>query len=311
MKEFDLRRVDLNLLVVFEVLMAERNVTRAAERLGRTQSAVSHSLARLREQVGDPLLVKLGGRMSASPFAERLLEELRPILRSIQRVLVPPQAFDPASSKRVFRIAIPDLTMSLFPLLMERVRREAPGVALEWIARDAQTLLAVVEGQVDVAMISSAAALPEGLERREAGAFKWATFARRNHPAIRAWGRKAWSSWPHVVVNVGGRLQSPVEMAAGTAGRRRVAARVPHFSAVAPLLARTDMLATLPLVAMYETLEQFGLSALRAPFPVDPMPYCLVWSQRLGNDPAIRWLRDHLDRVFREVLNAADAAMLA
>lgn len=108
MNEIDLRRLDLNLLVVFEVLMAERSVTRAAARLGRTQSALSHALARLREQVGDPLLVKVGGRMSPSPFAEKLVEDVRPILRSIQRALVPPQAFDPATSTRTFRVAIPD-----------------------------------------------------------------------------------------------------------------------------------------------------------------------------------------------------------
>src|SRR6266516_2543833 len=79
MNEIDLRRFDLNLLVVFEVLMIERNVTRAAERLGRTQSAVSHSLARLRQQLGDPLLLKGARRMEPTPFALKLLDEAQPI----------------------------------------------------------------------------------------------------------------------------------------------------------------------------------------------------------------------------------------
>src|SRR4030095_3851000 len=109
MNQIDLRRFDLNLLVVLEVLMAERGVTRAAARLGRTQSAISHSLARLREQVGDPLLVKVDGRMTAIPFAHQLSEEIRPILRSLGRVVAPPQPFDPASSQRRFRVAVPDL----------------------------------------------------------------------------------------------------------------------------------------------------------------------------------------------------------
>src|ERR1700710_2656493 len=81
MNEIDLRRFDLNLLVVFEVLMAERNVTRAAERLGRTQSAVSHSLSRLRQQLNDPLLIKAGVRMAPTTFALDLLEQARPLLR--------------------------------------------------------------------------------------------------------------------------------------------------------------------------------------------------------------------------------------
>lgn len=309
MSGIDLRRLDLNLLVVFEVLMAERSVTRAAARLGRTQSAVSHALARLREQVGDPLLVKVGGRMSASPFAEQLADEVRPILRSIQRVLVPPQAFDPATSARRFRLAIPDFATALFPALAARVRRAAPAVALEWIVPRPGLLLAVAEGQVDVALGPSAAALPEGLEREEVGQLEWATFARRDHPAIAEWGAKAWARWPHVAVRTGSTVPSPVAQAAGAlAGERRVLVWVPSFAAVAPLLARTDLIATLPRVVMHESLARFDLRALPPPVPVPPMPHRLVWSRRLAGDPAIRWIRGLLGQAVAEILAAAAAA---
>ena len=140
MNDIDLRRLDLNLLVTFEVLMTERSVTRAAERLSRTQSAVSHALSRLREQVGDPLLIKVGGRMAPSPFAERLIEDVRPILRSIQRVLLPPQRFDAATSTRTFRIAIADIAPSLFPRLMATAAREAPHITIDWVTETPQTL---------------------------------------------------------------------------------------------------------------------------------------------------------------------------
>ena len=88
MNEIQLHRIDLNLLVVFEALMLEGSVAAAADKLGKTPSAVSHALARLREQVGDPLIVKVGWRMQPSPFALTLIEEVRPILRSVKRVLV-------------------------------------------------------------------------------------------------------------------------------------------------------------------------------------------------------------------------------
>ena len=91
MNEIDLRRFDLNLLVVFDVLMVERSVSRAAERLGRTQSAISHSLSRLRSQFGDPLLVKGGVRMQPTAFALDLIEQARPMLSGIQRALSPTQ----------------------------------------------------------------------------------------------------------------------------------------------------------------------------------------------------------------------------
>jgi DNA-binding transcriptional LysR family regulator len=108
MSQIDLRSFDLNLLVVFDVLMSERSVTRAAERLGRTQSAVSHSLSRLREHLGDPLLTKGGARMQPTALALDLIEEVRPMLGGIERVLSPRYAFDPRSSRRVFRLAAYD-----------------------------------------------------------------------------------------------------------------------------------------------------------------------------------------------------------
>jgi len=114
--------------------MNERSVTRAADRLGRTQSAVSHSLSRLRSQLGDPLLIKSGVRMQPTAFALDLVEQARPMLRGIERVLSPRHVFDPASSRLVFRLAAPDFMLTLFANLLERLRTEAPGVSVEWTA---------------------------------------------------------------------------------------------------------------------------------------------------------------------------------
>src|SRR5262245_17897382 len=132
MSQIDLRRFDLNLLIVFEVLMQELSVTRAAERLGRTQSAVSHSLARLRAELGDPLLLKGARRMEPTAFALAFFEEARPILQGLQRMLSPRRRFDSASSTRVFRLAVPDFAHVLFTDLLAAVRAEAPGVSIEW-----------------------------------------------------------------------------------------------------------------------------------------------------------------------------------
>jgi DNA-binding transcriptional LysR family regulator len=153
MHEIDLRRFDLNLLVVFDVLMIERSVTRAAERLGRTQSAVSHSLSRLRQQFGDPLLVKGGLRMQPTAFALDLIEQARPMLGGIQRMLSPQHIFDPQHSRRVFRLAAPDFMLTLFADLLCRLRSEAPSVAIEWTAPREPTLLDVAEGQIDIAIV--------------------------------------------------------------------------------------------------------------------------------------------------------------
>src|SRR5215472_11423294 len=291
MKTIDLRRVDLNLLVVFEVLMSERSVSRAAERLDRTQSAVSHSLARLREQLDDPLLVKRGGQMAPSPYALRLVEEVGPILRGIERVLAPGETFDAATSTRAFRIAAPDFALTLFPELLRRARSAAPGVSIDWTAPSDTMLLPIADGRLDLAILPAGIRLPEAVSAVPIGALQWRCFARRGHPAFRSWGRKAWARWPHVVVRIGDRLRSPVDAASSAAGiQRSIAAWVPNFGAVAPLLAGSDLLATLPAIALGEAREPFGLTAKPVPIPLDPLPHVMARSARHARDPAIEWL---------------------
>jgi DNA-binding transcriptional LysR family regulator len=221
MNEIDLRRLDLNLLVVFEVLMTEGSVTRAAARLGRTQSAVSHALSRLRQQLGDPLLVKTGGGMTPSPYAQKLIEDVRPTLRTIQRIVSPPQAFDPATSRRVFRAAIADFVPTLMPTVISEVLRRAPGVSVEWLAPGAPTMSAVAEGQIDLALVTSSASILPGVEQQSAGELHSATFARKSHPAIARWGLEAWSFWPHVQVQLGERASGSVETTVEERGLKR------------------------------------------------------------------------------------------
>jgi DNA-binding transcriptional LysR family regulator len=304
----DLRRFDLNLLVVFEVLMAELSVTRAAERLGRTQSAISHSLARLRVELGDPLLIKGGARMQPTSFALELLEQARPILRSIQRALAPRQAFDPAISRRRFRFAAPDFARALFTSLLARVRVEAPGASLEWTGARDPMLLEIAEGQLDVAIAPAGLRLPASIIAQPIGALTWGCFARHGHPAFAKWGRNAWSRWPHVAVRVGDSLASPVNAAASAAGlKRTIAGWVPHFSGIAPVLADSDLIATLPAVAMADTLRPYGLDRRPVPFAIDPLPHAMLWSAHRGRDPEIAWLREQLRPIAKSTFAGASS----
>ncbi|MBR0757926.1 LysR family transcriptional regulator [Bradyrhizobium jicamae] len=295
MNEIDLRRFDLNLLVVFDVLMIERNVTRAAERLGRTQSAISHSLSRLRSQFGDPLLIKGGVRMQPTAFALDLIEQARPMLSGIQRVLSPTQAFDPKRSQRVFRVAAPDFALTLFAELLKRVRSEAPAAAVEWTAPRAPTLLEVAEGQIDIAIVPAELRWPPNVAGEPLGALGWRCFGRRDHPAFAKWGRANWTRWPHLVVRVGDNLTSPVNAASSAAGlTRTIGGWVPHFSAIAPILASSDLLATLPVAAMANAVDAYDLRSVKVPFPIAPLPHAMVWCSGRTRDPGLTWLRDRL-----------------
>jgi DNA-binding transcriptional LysR family regulator len=295
MNEIDLRRFDLNLLVVFDVLMTERSVTRAAERLGRTQSAVSHSLSRLREQFGDPLLLRSGVRMQPTPLALELIEQARPMLGGLQRVLSPQHVFDPGKSNRVFRLAVPDFALTLFADLLTRLRTEAPDVAIEWTAPREPTLLDVAEGLIDVAILPAELRWPQGVTGEAIGALGWRCFGRRGHPAFADWGADAWACHPHLVVRVGDALTSPVSVAADAAGLKRVIAGwVPNFSAIAPILAGSDLLATLPELSMSETMHAFRLDSRAVPFPLPPLPHAMVWCAGRSRDPGLVWLRQRL-----------------
>ena len=281
MNEIDLRRFDLNLLAVFEVLMRERSVTRAAERLGRTQSAVSHSLSRLRDQLGDPLLIKGGKRMEPTAIALEFIEQVRPLLRGIERVLSPRHRFEPASSRRVFRLAAPDFALALFTDLLADLRIAAPGVSVEWTGPRETMLLEVAEGQVDMAISPARLRLPAGVVGEDIGALEWRCFANRGHPAFQKWGARAWARWPHLVVRVGDQLESPVNVAAAAAGlKRTIAGWVPNFSVIAPVLAASDLLATLPAPAMAGTLRRFGLEFQTRAFCHRSDPACHAVERR-------------------------------
>src|SRR6056297_612492 len=292
MKEIQLHRIDLNLLVVFEALMSEGSVTGAAETLGKTPSAISHALARLRDQVGDPLMVRVGGRMQPSPFALTLIEDVRPILRSIKRVLAVPEPFDPGSSDRVFRVACP-ISARVLSDVMRTVRAEAPGVTLEWLSAPRQVYDAVAEGLVDIAHLGGETRLPDGLDAVEVAPFKWTSFLRDGHPALAEWGPKAWSRYPHVQVRIANDARSPLDNpAGGKLPDRTIGALISEFSSLGPLLASSDLIGTFPRIMMAWDMQTYGLRPVAPQITPATFRTRFFWSSRLANDPASRWIRE-------------------
>ena len=309
MNEIDLHRVDLNLLVVFEVLMETRSVTATAQKIGRTQSAVSHSLARLRDQLGDPLLVRVGGKMQPSPYAEMIIADVRPILRSIRRVITPRDLFDPATSDRIFRIAMPTLTKDIAEV-SARVEAEAPHVKIEWLPAHRDVYAALSEGLIDLAHLGGEPRLPDGLEQQVMEPFSWVTFARRDHPACADWGLEAWRRYPHLMVNVTQTMQNPFPVAAqDDPGSRRVSAMIGDSAGVASLLAKSDFLATFPAILLAWDMEAFGLRALRPPVDLGSVLVRFFWSARLANDAGGSWIRSIVIESYRRVQAEAEAKL--
>jgi DNA-binding transcriptional LysR family regulator len=185
--------------------------------------------------------------------------------------------------------------LTMFGDLLSGLRTEAPLVALEWTAPRESTLLDVAEGLIDIAIVPAELRWPQGVTGETVGALGWRCFGRRGHAAFSEWGPATWAAWPHLVVRVGDSLTNPVHVAASAAGlERTIAGWVPNFPAIAPILAGSELLATLPTVAMTETLHAYGLDSMEVPFPIPPLPHAMVWCSGRSRDPALGWLRDRL-----------------
>jgi len=290
-----LGETNLNLLVALAALIEEANVTRAAARVGVTQSAMSHSLRELRALLGDQLLVRGPRGMLLTPRAEALRGPLRRGLGELERVVAGKVGWSPATEARVFRIGAGDyLSVRLVPPLLERLGREAPGVDLDVRAADLPRSAALLEsGELDVLTGLGTGDLP-GLRRRALISDRFACLVRAGHPQLR--GRldlDLYCRLPHVLISPRGDSGSVVDSALEQLGRRRrVALRVPYFLVAPLVVARSDMILTAPAHLARELAAHYPLQLLPAPLELPGFTLHLIWHERFDDDPAHRWLRD-------------------
>jgi DNA-binding transcriptional LysR family regulator len=296
----DLRRYDLNLLVTLEALLDEGSVTRAARRLNLSQSAVSAALDRLRTLFSDPLLVRVGNRMQATPFAKRLQGPIKTALSSVSLALALPQKFDPARAKLHVRMGLSDYAgLTILPGLYGILSREAPGISVEVVPKPSdETLMRLVAGDVDIA---TAVNPPEGRDLYNAPLVDetFACVMRPGHPLAR--GRftlQQLVDYPHVVVTAHGASAGNVDKALAARGlKRSIPVAVPVFASAFALLAENDLLAILPERFSRAQAGRFGLVLRKPPLEVPGYTLSIMWHQRTAHDAAHRWLREQLATV--------------
>jgi DNA-binding transcriptional LysR family regulator len=293
-----LRGVDLNLLLAFEALLAERHVTRAAKRLGVTQPAASHALSRLRGLFGDPLLVRgARGEMIPTRRAEALSTPVHRMLVDLVG-LMRTDDFDPRAARRTFRICANDYTeLVLLPRLAKRLGDLSPGVDL-WVhpfidwpdERLASGALDVVIGP------------PRG-RKAPAGNFERVVFdegftcvVRKGHPLAGAnMTLRRFCAAQHLMVSPRGTPGSLVDTALEKLGQqRRIAMAVPHFLVVPHIIEGSDLVATLPTRIAARFAQSLNLVSLRLPLAVAPFEIAVSWHERHVSDPAHRWFREEL-----------------
>lgn len=296
--DIHLKDVDLNLLVVLDVLLREQSVTRAAERLHLTRSAVSHALGRLREAFGDELLVRDGRRMRPTVRAEGLAETLPRVLLQLERALTGPEPFRPEEATRTFRLSAPDFVATLVPGLLRDVGEVAPGVRVELVPfpPGGGAVRELVAGRFD-ALVAPSFIEQEGVRCESLGTWSWAVYGRSGHPAFQDWSPEAWSAYPHLQIlrTTDGSGQGAVGQRATAQGLPRVVgAAVPHFTMAAPILAQTDLLLTVPSVVMSSFVAPYDLERRDPPFDLPAMGLSLFRSATTGDEPGVRWF---LERV--------------
>lgn len=299
----DLRHFDLNLLIAFDLLMQERNVSRAAERMFVSQSAMSHILQRLRQQLSDPLLVKTPAGMKPTERANALIDPVRMVLRDVERLIRAPEDFDPSTSRRRFVIAATDyMDYLVIPPLIERVARQAPGIDIHVKRTEVSFPEQELEsGDLDVVLGFEAILKPAAYLNNDRLFKDKMTCLMRNDDSIKRKTKlslKEYVEMKHMLISrTGTRIGVIDEWLEERGLERRIALIVPHFLSAPFIVAKTDMLLSLPL----RIAEQFVcLAPLKIlPVPIDLPDYGLVmiWHPLREKDSAHRWLREQISAV--------------
>jgi DNA-binding transcriptional LysR family regulator len=295
----DLSRVNLNLLVALDALLTDASVTRAAARLGVTQSALSHTLRQLREVFDDMLLVRGRGGMVLTPRAQQLAAPIHRGLVALQRALRDEHVFEPRTATHRFTLATRDYFAAvLLPRLMELLGQEAPGVDLELRPLDERRTPEQLEsGEVDLAVTTFLDEVP-ALRQQKLFQEEFACLVRKRHPEVRdALDLKQYLRLSHALISPRGEGEGVVDRALAKLGHaRRIALRLPFFLAAPLAIARSNLVLTAPR-RMVEGLALGGeLQILKPPIALTGFNVVQIWHERYDDDPPHRWLRSIMAR---------------
>jgi LysR family transcriptional activator of mexEF-oprN operon len=294
MNHFDFFRHDLNLLVAFDALYAEKSVSVAAQKMGISQSAMSQSLARLRTAFDDELFIRSSRGMEPTRLAIELSTPLHDTLLRVHKLLVSRPAFDPAKAERVFSLTMSDTQqLSLLPATLERLSREAPMVTLRTLPLERERVdKQLDEGQLDLAI--SRFEQPDARHGTE-------LLFEENHVCLfnpklvkvsKAMTLEEYMRYPHVMISHGGGLTGAVDdQLPARAGKRRMALTTPYSQAIPYILEQVAAIGIIPGRMAARCMKSASLSQASAPIKLAPYRIHMKWHARNSNDPGLQWLQ--------------------
>lgn len=290
-----LRALDLNLLVALNALLDEGSVTGAARRMGLSQPAMSRTLGRLRDLFADPLFVRAGRALIPTPRATALAEPLTALLANADALLRRDAPFDPATAHGELTLFTADLTASLIlPDLIARLAAFAPG--LDLVIRDAAAAATLAPQLGATPSVAVAPYAPDSgvIRRRPGGVESFSVIARADHPALSAGplDPATWAGLRHLLIAPRGRPGGVVDTALAARGlNRRVAVRIKTFALAGPIVATSDLVATVPTVLAEGFARTLPVVVLPPPLPLPGFSLDLLWHERYHHDPAHAWFR--------------------
>jgi DNA-binding transcriptional LysR family regulator len=305
--------LDLNLLRVFDAVMIEQNLTRAANRLAMTQPAVSNALRRLRDALGDELLIRTAHGVKPTPRAETLWPAVRRALGELEDAVAPDRSFDPATADNTFRIAMADATAALWlPSLVRKIENEAPNVNVRMApltTREPRPML--LRGDIDlavgffpgvVAQLAGGQISVSPIRHEQLYSGRYVCVMRKNHPLAKGdLTLDAYCAANHLLVSFSGRAHGLVDEALAQVHReRRILLTVNQFFTAGRVVSSSNLITVLPRHLVASTGIPGELVIKEMPFALPNVDIDMLWHERDSRSPAHKWLRAHLSGMTRE-----------
>ena len=310
-------RIDLNLLQYFDVLLRERNVTRAASQLSLSQPALSNGLNRLRQPFDDPLLVRTSDGMTPTERALQLQPLIRDVLANIDKAVQPQSAFDAANDERFFRIMATDYAEStIFPHVLHRLREDAPGIKLDIMTPSDVSFLDVEQGKVDM-VINRFDSIPQSFHQQTIWQDDFACLFSANNPIRDNFTLETYLQAQHVWVSKTGmgvgvgmnpddvqRLGWVDEALTRIGRQRRITVFTRHYQAAMLMAEQNDLIVTIPARAAKLQAHNPRVLVELPPFEIPPITLTMAWSPLLQNSPAHQWMRRLIVEVARQQIDS-------
>lgn len=306
----NLTRIDLNLLVILQILLEEESVTRAASRLHLSQSALSKSLNRLRDALGDPLFLRSAHGLKPTSHALQLKLQLPALLQGLYQVTLPP-GFIPATSHRQFSFAMVESAYeTLLPAYIGPLLSQAPNISLDTYGWSEKSMQGLLQGQIDFGLTARDLHptsdyrlnnLPEGITQTTLFTDQQVCLVRKNHPILATlksdnWDLDTYLHMSHVQVRCEGNDWWALDYLLAESGKhRRIISTLPDFYGAASVCAHSDLVFTLPSSFVAHAQKLYPLVQLPLPIEFSPLAYVLLWHKRNNDEPGHKWVRETIN----------------